>query len=431
MRFMVLTQYFFPEVGATQARLDAMCTELTRAGHEVEVVTGMPHHPTGRIWPSYRGRLYMRGQRNSVTIHRVWLYAANGSGLKRILSYLSFMITSLAGLVRSRRPDYLFVDSPPLTLAVSAWAASRWWRRPLIFNVADLWPDSARDLGIMQDGVVLRVAGMLERWIYRRAHYVTAVTEGIRTALLQQKKVPPSKVLFLPNGVDTRLIRPIAPDEGLRRQLGLSRKRVVLYAGNHGYAGALDQVLDAANALAHHERIHFVLVGDGPQKPALQSRARELGLANVTFLDPVPLEELPRIIALAECAVVTLRHANVMRGARPAKALVMMAGAKPLVLAAEGEAADLISRAEAGFVVPPEAPLALAQAIRSLLSDPAEARQMGLNGRAFIQNHLEWSLLVRNWLSQLTGVPTPSSGVQDGSKGKNIHERVSTVRATI
>jgi len=431
MRFVVLTQYFFPEVGATQARLDAMCGELIRAGHQVEVVTGMPHHPTGRIWPSYRGRLYMREQRNGVTVHRVWLYAANGSGLKRILSYLSFMITSLAGLIRARRPDYLFVDSPPLTLAVSAWAASRCWRRPLIFNVADLWPDSARDLGIMRDGAVLRVAGALERWIYRRAEHVTAVTEGIRTALLQQKHVPPSKVLFLPNGVDTRLIHPLAPDEDLRRQLGLAAKRVVIYAGNHGYAGALDQVLDAAKLLADHEQIHFLLIGDGPQKPALQTRARELGLTNITFLDPVPLADLPRIIALAECAVVTLRRANVMRGARPAKALVMMAAAKPLVLAAEGEAAELIARAETGLVVPPETPVALARAIQSLLADPRAAKQWGLNGRAFIQSELEWSLLVRNWLSQLTGVPTPSTNIGDGSKGKKSHDRVSPVRATV
>ena len=126
-----------------------------------------------------------------------------------------------------------------------------------------------------------------------------------------------------------------------------------------------------------------------------------------------------------------LFRSDVMRGARPAKALVMMAGAKPLVLAAEGEAADLVSRAQAGFVVAPEAPLTLAHAIRSMLSDPAAATQMGLNGRAFIQNHLEWSLLVRNWLSQLTGVPLPSVDLKDGSKGKKSHDRVSTVRATV
>jgi colanic acid biosynthesis glycosyl transferase WcaI len=431
VKFLVLTQYFFPEVGATQARLDAVCTELVRAGHKVEVVTAMPHHPTGHIAPSHRGRFYVREERNGVTIHRVWLYAANGSGVRRILNYLSFMVTSLAGLFRAKRPDYLFVDSPPLALAVPARFASLMWRCPLIFNVADLWPDSARDLGVMSDGVVLRVAGLLERWIYRRATRVTAVTEGIRTALLQEKNVPANKVLFLPNGVNTRVIRPLPPDEELRKQLGLTRKRVVLYAGNHGYAGALDQLLDAAKELTQHERIHFLLVGDGPQKTQLQARVRQMGLTNVTFLDPVPLDELPRIISVADCAVVTLRRANVMRGARPAKALVMMAAAKPVVLAAEGEAAELVARAEAGFVVPPENPPALAGAIRSLLSDPDAARVMGLNGRTFIQQNLEWSLLVRNWLSELTGEPGPMAKSPDSRQPGYVSERIPDVRAAI
>jgi putative colanic acid biosynthesis glycosyltransferase WcaI len=431
MRFVILTQYFFPEIGATQARLDAVCTELVHAGHQVEVVTAMPHHPTGRIAPSHRGRFYTRETRNGVTIHRVWLYAANGSGLKRILNYLSFMVTSLAAIVRAKRPDYLFVDSPPLTLGVSARIASMMWRRPLIFNVADLWPDSARDLGMLGDGTVLRIASLLERWIYCRAEWVTAVTEGIRTALLERKHVPAKKLLFLPNGVNTRLIRPLPPDEELRKQLGLTRKRVVLYAGNHGYAGALDQLLDAASRIGDHERIHFLLVGDGPQKARLQTRARQLGLTNVTFLDPVPLDELPRFISLADCAVVTLRRVNVMRGARPAKALVMMAAGKPVVLAAEGEAAELISRAEAGFVVPPENPPALARAIRSLLSDPAAARAIGLNGRAYIQNNLEWSLLVRNWLFQLTGQPDSMATSRDAAQAEYTRERIRDARAAV
>lgn len=431
MKFVVLTQYFFPEVGATQARLDAVCGELIREGHQVEVVTSMPHHPAGRISPAYRGKLYTREIRNGATIHRVWLYAANGSGVKRMLNYVSFMLTSLFGLIRAKRPDYLFVDSPPLTLAVSARMASAWWRCPLIFNVADLWPDSARDLGVISDGVLLRIASMLERWIYRRASRITAVTEGIRTALLAEKRVPAEKILFLPNGVDTRLIRPLPPNEELRRQLGLVRKKVVLYAGNHGYAGALDQVLDAANTLSHHERIHFLLVGDGPQKAQLQARAREMGLNNVTFLDPVPLDELPQIISLADCAIVTLRRAKVMRGARPAKALVMMAAAKPLVLAAEGEAAELVTRAEAGFVVPPENPPALARAIRALLADPAEAHRLGMNGRLFIQNHLEWSTLVHNWLTQLTGVANLTATAPEIIANEKSHVRVPGISASV
>ncbi|MGH9686178.1 MAG: glycosyltransferase family 4 protein [Candidatus Acidiferrales bacterium] len=431
MRFVVLTQYFFPEVGATQARLDAVCTELIREGHEVEVVTAMPHHPAGQISPAYRGKLYARDVRNGATIHRVWLYATNGSGIKRILSYLSFTLTSLFGLVRAKRPDYLFVDSPPLTLAISARVASGWWRCPLILNVADLWPDSARDLGVISDGALLRTASMLEKWIYRRAARVTAVTEGIRTALVEEKRVPAEKILFLPNGVDTRLIRPLPDNEELRRQLGLVRKKVVLYAGNHGYAGALDQVLDAANALTHHERIHFLLIGDGPQKAHLKTRAREMGLNNITFLDSVPLDELSRFISLADCAIVTLRRAKVMRGARPAKALVMMAAAKPLVLAAEGEAAELVTRAEAGFVVPPENPPALARAIRTLLADPAEAHRMGMNGRLFIQNNLEWRVLVREWLTQLTGAPNLTAIAPDVITNEKRHVQVSGINASV
>lgn len=431
MKFLVLTQYFFPEVGATQTRLDAVCSELAHAGHQVEVVTAMPHHPAGHIAPSYRGRFYAREKRNGVTIHRVWLYAANGSGLKRILNYLSFMVTSLAGLLRAARPDYLFVDSPPLTLAVPARLASLLWQRPLIFNVADLWPDSARDLGVMSDGITLRAAGVLERWIYHRATRVTAVTDGIRTALLQKKNVPADKILFLPNGVNTRLIRPLPRDEELCKQLGLARKRVALYAGNHGYAGALDQLLDAANELRQHERVHFLLIGDGPQKAQLQARTRQMGLTNVTFLDPVPLDDLPRVISLADCGVVTLRRTNVMRGARPAKALVMMAAGKPIVLAAEGEAADLLKQAEAGFVVPPENPPALAGAIRSLLSDPAAARAMGLNGRTYIQRHLEWNLLVRNWLFQLTGEPGRMATSGDYTRPQYGSEGISNVRTAV
>ncbi len=431
MKFVILTQYFFPEVGATQARLDAVCTELGNAGHQVEVVTAMPHHPTGRIAPLYRGRFYVRETRNGATIHRVWLYAANGSGLKRILNYLSFVVTSLAGLLRAKCPDYLFVDSPPLTLAVSAWFASVLWLCPLIFNVADLWPDSARDLGVLSDGMVLRAAGLLERWIYRRAARVTAVTEGIRTALLEKKHVPAEKVLFLPNGVNTGVIRPVPPDEELRKQLGLTRKRVVLYAGNHGYAAALDRLLDAAKQLADQHRIHFLLVGDGPQKAQLQERARQMGLTNVNFLDPVPLNELPSIIAFADCAVVTLRRAEVMRGARPAKALVMMAAGKPLVLAAEGEAAELVAGAEAGFVVPPENAIALAGAIRSMLSDLDAARAMGLNGRTYIEKNLEWSLLVRNWLCQLTGQPEPMTGSRDTAQPEYSRKRIPNVRPAV
>jgi len=404
MKFLVLTQYFAPEIGASQVRLASLCRELTLAGHCVEIVTAMPHHPAGRIFPGYQGQFYRLENWEGMPIHRVWLYAANGSNLKRILGYASFCLTCLFGLARSGKPDFIFVDSPPLFLGVPGWIAAKLWRIPLIFNVADLWPDSVRDLGILHDGLLLKVAYRLERWIYRHSDAVTAVTGGIRDTLLGQKQLPPEKVLFLPNGVDTSLFRPQLPDNVLKKKLGLEGKQIVLYAGTHGYAGAVEQVLYAAYHLRDKPSIHFLLVGEGSEKKKLMDLAARVRLSNLTFHSQVPVESMPAFISISDLAVITLRKSQVMAGARPAKTFVMMAAGKPIALAAEGEAAQLIEASGAGVVVPFEDCEALARAIRSLLQDPGRAAQMGLNGRKFVVQNFQWSSLVRNWLEQLSEV---------------------------
>ena len=247
-----------------------------------------PTIPLAEYFPSIRGEFYREEEWEGLTIRRVWLYAASGSNLKRLLNYASFAFTCLFGLARSEKPDYIFVDSPPLFLGVSGWIAAQWWNAPLIFNVADLWPDSVRDLGVMRDGVLLRLSYRLERWIYRNSTMITAVTEGIRDTLLRTKRIPPEKVLFLPNGVDTTLFRPAAPDETLKRELGLTGKKIILYAGNHGYAGAVEQILYAAQCLHHETSLHFLLIGEGPEKQKLIELAAQLGSSNVTFHDQVP-----------------------------------------------------------------------------------------------------------------------------------------------
>ena len=404
MKFLVLTQYFAPEIGASQVRLASFCRELVAAGHEVEVVTAMPHHPAGRIFPDYRGSFYLQEEWEGLRVHRVWLYASNQSNLRRLLTYASFCLTCLFGLARAKKPDYIFVDSPPLFLGVPGWIAAKLWNVPLIFNVADLWPDSVRDLGVMSDGALMKFAYRLERWIYRHANAVTAVTEGIRESLLDRKGLPPEKVLFMPNGVDTTLFRPSAPNEVLKKSLGLAGKSVVLYAGNHGYAGAVEQVLYAAHELRKESSIHFLLMGEGPEKQKLKELASSLSLTNVTFHDQVPLESMPAYVSICDLAVVTLRKSRVMAGARPAKAFVMMAGGKPIVLAAEGEAARLLDAAGAGVVVPPEDYQSLASAIYVMVEDRARASQMGLNGRRFVVANFQWSSLVRNWIAQLSKI---------------------------
>lgn len=402
MKFLILTQFFAPEIGASQVRLGYTCRELRAAGHEVQIVTGMPHHPAGRIFPEYRGSFYLRDEWEGITVHRVWLYAASGSNLKRLLSYASFVLTSLFGMARAQKPDYIFVDSPPLFLGVSGWLAAKWWNVPLIFNVADLWPDSVRDLGVMDDGALVNFAYALERWIYRHSTVVTAVTEGIRDSLLKIKLIPAEKVLFLPNGVDTSLFRPSVPDQGLKDRLGLAGKKIILYAGNHGYAGAVETVVYAAERVRRETSYHFLLVGEGPEKRKLIELSANLGLRNVTFHQQVPLDEVPAFVSISDLAVITLRKSQVMAGARPAKTFVMMAGGKPIVLAAEGEAARLIQSAGAGVVVPPEDHESLANAIHTLLTHPEIAVEMGASGRRYVELNFQWSALVRNWIAQLS-----------------------------
>jgi len=420
MKFLVLTQYFAPEVGASQVRLASFCRELAAAGHSVEIVTAMPHHPAGKIFPRYRGRFYVRDQWERLTVHRVWLYASNASNLKRMLNYFSFCLTSLFALARAKKPDYVFVDSPPLFLGVPGWIAARCWGVPLLFNVADLWPDSVRDLGILHDGAILKFAYGLERWIYRHSDTVTAVTEGIRSSLLGAKRLPAKKVLFLPNGVDTELFQPRSPDEALKRSLGLADKKIILYAGNHGYAGAVEQVIFAADHLRNEPSFHFLLIGEGPEKQKLKELAASRSLTNVTFHDQVPLASMPAYVSISDLAVITLRKSRVMEGARPAKTFVMMSAGKPIVLAAEGEAARLIEAAGCGVVVPFEDNQALAASIRSVLQNPTEAARLGANGRNFVVANFQWSSLVRNWLSQLLEVcPSPAQPSQQLKRAKS------------
>jgi len=401
VRLLILSQYFAPEIGASQTRLRAICDVLVGLGHQVEVVTSLPNYPEGRIFPDYRGRFYRRENCDGISIHRLWLYAKAGRGVKRITNYASFTVSCLIGLVKARKPDYIFVESPPLTLSIPAILVARIWKVPVIFNVSDLWPDSVLELRIMGEGFVLRGARMLERWAYRNASYVTAVTRGIQQALIHKKGVPEEKILFLPNGVDTQQFQFEPPDINLKQSLGLSDKKIVLYQGTLGYAHAVEYVLFTAELLREEPDIHFLFVGGGSEKSKLENLASQLALKNVTFLSPIPLKQLPRFISIAECGLVSLKDVPMMRGTRPAKALPIMSSAKPVLFMGNGEGAQLIREANAGLVVRPADCIALADAIRTIIRNPDLADELGRNGRKCVEEHLQWPRLTQDWLTKL------------------------------
>lgn len=400
MRFLILTQYFPPEVGAPQVRLAAMAAQLRARGHDVEVVTAMPHHLVGSVFAGYRRRFYMRDRWEDVTVHRTWVYAASGTGARRLLNYASFATTSLWGLARARRPDYVFVESPPLFLSLPAWLYAAFRRSKIIFNVSDLWPDSVRDLGAVRDGPVLRLAEALERWSYAKARVVNAMTETARKTLIVQKGVPAKKVLLLPNGVDSALFAPRDPDEELARELGVADKKVFLFAGTHGAAQGLENIVEAA-ALLRDTEICFVLVGDGYVKPALVRAAKERGLKNIVFVEPRPLTEMPRYFSIACASVVPLVAGEALKSARPSKIFPSLSAGVPVLFSGEGDAADLVAQSGGGVVVPPADPQAIADAALGLARDEQRRQEMARRGRQFVEERYSWSTLVAAWLDQL------------------------------
>jgi glycosyltransferase involved in cell wall biosynthesis len=317
-----------------------------------------------------------------------------------MFNYASFALSSISGLVRASKPDCFVVELPPLTLCIPAILFAKLWRVPVILNVSDLWPDSALELGIIKDGLLAGILQGLERWAYQNADYVCGVTQGIVKTLGSQKGVPERKLLFLPNGVDTELLTPQPPDIRLQERLGLVGKNLVVYAGTHSLAHGLDVLLDAAEVMRNEPNFHFVFVGSGSAKKALVARAQRSELPNVSFLDSIELAEVTRLYSIALCGVVSLCDIPILKSARPAKTLSIMACGKPVVLAAKCET-SVVEDANAGIVVDNDNPEAIAEAIRRLRNNPELAAQMGRNGRDYVEHHCRWSVLVDDWLLQL------------------------------
>ncbi len=390
MRVLYLSQYFPPEVGATQTRAYEMAQGLIRAGHQVTMLTEVPNHPAGVIRPEYRGRFWVREVFEGIDVIRVWVKTAPVKTMRtRLAFYVSYMLNAaFAGLALARgRYDVIYATSPPLFVGGAALTLSYLRRIPLVFEVRDLWPESAVALGELTNPRFIRWATWLEEACYRRARRIVVVTQGIRDRLAE-RGLPTGKLAFIPNGANTDLFRP-RPEEGaaLRRQLGLDDRFIVLYAGIHGIAQGLETALQAAHQLAAEPRIHFLFVGDGPVKADLLALRDALGLANVTMLDAQPRESIPAYLSAADVALVPLRRLELFKGALPSKMFDAWACGCPVVLSIEGEARRVLEQAQGGVFVEPESPTALAAALRRLAAERERCRAYGANGRRFVVAH--------------------------------------------
>jgi colanic acid biosynthesis glycosyl transferase WcaI len=387
MRILYLSQYFPPEVGATQTRAYEMARHLVSAGHHVTMLTEVPNHPSGIIPPEYRGKVWERSGLDGIDVIRVWVKTSPKKTFStRMAFYLTYMVNAvLAGLVLARgRYDALYATSPPLFVGGAALALSVLRRTPMVFEVRDLWPESAVALGELSSSRAVALAGTLEKMCYNRARCVVVVTEGIRQRLAERGFG--DKLALIPNGANTDLFRP-DPVAGavLRAELGLDAKFIALYAGIHGIAQGLKTVLEAAERLRVVPDVHFVLVGEGPDKAGLLAMKERLGLANVTMLSERPRTDMPAFLSAADVALVPLRRMKLFEGALPSKMFDAWACGCPVILSIDGEARQLLERAEAGLFVEPENAEQMAQAILQLKSDPDRLRRYGDDGRRTVE----------------------------------------------
>lgn len=397
--FLVVSQYFPPERGAAQVRLGAMVAELARTGHQVEVITAVPNYPTAHLFPGWSRRPLQDTEESGARVLRVWVWAAIGSGLGRMVNYLSFAVMSVFALARATPADWTFIEYPSLPGALPALWWSRLRHRRTIVNVADLWVDTAIEVEAIPRWTA-PLARRLERWLLLRADVVCAVTHGVAEALLA-KGVPPERLRLLPNGVDVDLFTPGPVDPTVRPELGVDEgDHLVIYAGTHGYVHRLDVVLDAA-ALLRDVAVTIVLVGDGSEKARLRRRITAQGLDNVRLADPVAPERVADYFRAASVGLATVRAGVIYRSVRSAKMFPVMASGVPLVYAAEDEGSALVERVGAGIVTAPDDGQALADAVRTLVADDELRREMGARGRAHATAEGDWKQIIATWLADL------------------------------
>lgn len=374
MDILFLTDNFPPEVNAPASRTFEHCREWVKAGHKVTVITCNPNFPDGKLFKGYRNRLLpQREVIEGIEVVRVWSYiTANEGFLKRVLDYLSFAVTSfLAGL--RIRPDVIVATSPQFFTTLSGAGLAAIKRRPWIFELRDLWPESIAALGAMKNSAALRLLERLELALYRNASRVVPVTEAFRRNLID-RGVDPAKIGVVTNGVLLDSFTPLEKDPELVRRFALEGKTVIAYIGTHGAAHALDFILECAAELQDRP-YHFLFVGSGAERHALLAEAKARSLDNVSFVESVPKAEVVRYIATCDLMLVPLKKADVFKTVIPSKIFEAAAMQRPILLGVDGQAREIVEQFGAGRFFEPENKRAFIEALESA-GDPKAVEEM-------------------------------------------------------
>jgi colanic acid biosynthesis glycosyl transferase WcaI len=386
MRILLMTDNYPPETNASALRCSAHARRWVERGEDVTVVTSFPNFPEGVLFKGYRQSLYKRALIDTVDVLRVpTLIFPNAGTVKRIVDFVSYMVSASIAAMFVRRPDVVVATSPQFFAVVAGWLAAAVRRRPFVFELRDLWPDSVVAVGALEDGLLLKLIRRLEHFLYRRADLIVTVTNAFRDHLIEHG-ISPEKIAVVRNGADLSVFSP-GDASALRARLGLENKTIVSYIGTVGMAHGLSILLDAAARLAEQApEIVFLVVGSGAEREELRRTADRLGLKNIVFVDRVSHAEIIDYWRVSDMTLALLKDDPLFRTVVPSKIFEAMATGTPIVTNVVGELDSLLKPLGAAVHVPPGSAPALADAIVELAADDQRRKSLSKAGFAASKN---------------------------------------------
>lgn len=406
MNILLLHQYFLEEDDPGGSRWNELTRMWAEQGHRITVLGGMMHANGHEKRQEYKGSLYKRKKQGKVDVLRCHVSEAyNKSFVGRLWGYFSFMFSSLwAGLFKVKgKFDVVIVTSPPLFVGFSGYLISRLRRMPLVFEVRDLWPESAIDTGVLNNRMIIKLAYWFEHFIYRKARLINVLTPAFYNTLKERKKVPESKLIMIPNASDFTLSESLLQSfdvDAFRNEHQLNGKFVITYVGAHGVANHLEQILDAGQKL-EDTNVLFLLIGQGMEKERLRKIAADRKLANVRFLDPVPKQEVFKYILASDMGASVLKKVDTFKTVYSNKTFDYMSCRKPILMAIDGVSRELVETAAAGTYVEPENIDEYDRIVREYISNPGRVLQEGRNGYEYARRNFDREVLGGKYLDAI------------------------------
>jgi len=397
MKILLLTQWFDPE--PTFKGL-AFAKELKRQGHDVQVLTGFPNYPGGKIYEGYKLKLYQREEIEGISILRVALYPNHdSSALRRILNYISFaFMAMLFGIFVTKKADVIYAYHPPLTVGLAAILIKFFRRTPIVYDIQDMWPDTLKATGMLNNNKILNFIGSVCKLVYKFVDHIVVLCPGFKQLLIE-RDVPKEKISVIYNWCDEQGLTQAKPAKLEYQQL-MQNKFNIVFAGNMGKAQALDTILEAAKKFKNIQDIQFVFVGGGTETERLKQRSIVENISNAVFIPQMPMTEVGGVLQLSDLLLVHLKKDPLFEITVPSKIQAYMAMGKPVLMAVAGDAAELVQKAECGCIAISEDATSLQQAILKAYHLPASERlQMGINAQNFYKQELSLESGVKQFVS--------------------------------